>query len=101
MRSRGFRRLLGVRLASQLGDGMFQAALAGSLLFNPQQATSPLAVAGGFAVLLLPYSIVGPYVGVFLDRWSRRSVLYAANLIRAGLVLPTALLVWYGQESLP
>ena len=101
MSSRGFRRLLEVRLLSQFGDGMFQAALAGSLLFNPQQATDPLAVATGFAVLLLPYSIVGPYVGVFLDRWSRRTVIFLANLTRAALVLPAAALLWNGRESLP
>jgi MFS family permease len=101
MRSRGFRRLLEIRLISQLGDGMFQAALAGSLLFNPQQATDAFAVATGFAVLLLPYSVVGPYVGVVLDRWSRRSVIFTANLIRAVLVLPAALLIWRGQESFP
>jgi MFS family permease len=97
--NRGFRRLLAVRLISQLMDGLFQAALAGSLLFNPQKATSAQAVAMGFAVLLLPYSIVGPYVGVFLDRWSRRTVVYAANLIRAVLVLPATVLIWYGHES--
>jgi MFS family permease len=101
MRGRGFRRLLEARLASQLGDGAFQAALAGSLLFNPQQGTDALAVAGGFAVLLLPYSIIGPYVGVVLDRWSRRTVIFAANAIRAVLVLPAALLIWLGQESVP
>ncbi|MEN3304317.1 MAG: hypothetical protein V7603_519 [Micromonosporaceae bacterium] len=99
--SRGFRRLLGVRLLSQLVDGLFQAGLAGSLLFNPQKAASAEAVAMGFAVLLLPYSFVGPYVGVFLDRWSRRTVIYTANLIRAGLVIPSALLIWYGQQSVP
>lgn len=98
---RHFRRLVGVRLVSQFGDGLFQAALAGSLLFNPGQATSPTAIATGFAVLLLPYSLIGPYVGVFLDRWSRRSVLFTANLVRAALVLPAALLIWYGRESVP
>ncbi len=101
MGSRGFRRLLGVRLASQLGDGLFQAALAGSLLFNPEKNSDALSIAAGFTVLLLPYSVVGPYVGVFLDRWSRRSVIFGANLLRAGLVLPTALLIWYGQEGAP
>jgi hypothetical protein len=101
MRARGFRRLLGVRLVSQFADGLFQAALAGSLLFNPQQATGPVGVAAGFAVLLLPYSVVGPYVGVFLDRWSRRTVIYAANLIRAALVVPTVALIWFGRESAP
>jgi MFS family permease len=91
--------LLGVRLISQFGDGLFQAALAGGLLFNPEKATTAAAVAAGFAILLVPYSVIGPFVGVFLDRWSRRTVIYAANLVRAGLVLPMALLTWYGQES--
>lgn len=99
---RAFRRLLGVRTVSQFGDGLFQAALAGGLLFNPEKGSSALAVAIGFAVLLVPYSVVGPFVGVFLDRWSRRTVVYAANLIRAGLVLPMAALTWYGLDtSLP
>ncbi len=97
--SRPFRRLLGVRVISQFGDGLFQAALAGGLLFNPEKGTSALAVAIGFAILLVPYSVVGPFVGVFLDRWSRRTVIYGANLIRAALVLPMTLFTWNGQES--
>lgn len=97
--SHGFRRLLGVRLISQAVDGLFQASLAGSLLFNPERAASARAVAAGFAVLLLPYSLVGPYVGVFLDRWSRRTVIFKANLVRAVLVVPAALLTWYGRQS--
>jgi MFS family permease len=99
LKERGFRRLLGVRMASHVGDGWFQAGLAGSVLFNPEKATSPLAIAIGFAVLLLPYSLIGPYVGGFLDRWSRRSILYAANLLRALLVIPAALLIFNGDEG--
>ena len=92
--SRGdFRRLLGTRLLSQFGDGWFQAALAGTVLFNPQRAAEPLDVAAGFAILLLPYSVVGPFAGVWLDRWSRRQVLLRANLLRAGLVAAVAALV--------
>ncbi len=68
----GFRRLLAVRLSSQLGDGWFQAGLASSVFFNPEKAASPVAIAMAFAVLLVPYSTLGPFVGVFLDRWSRR-----------------------------
>ena len=41
-------------------------------------------VALAFAILLLPYSLIGPFVGVFLDRWRRRSVLVYANLVRSG-----------------
>jgi len=99
--SRPFRHLLGVRVISQFGDGLFQSALAGSLLFSPEKAPDGVRVATAFAVLLLPYSIVGPFVGDFLDRWSRRNVIYAANLIRAVLVVPMALLTWYAGEGLP
>ena len=96
---RGFRRLLGVRLLSQLGDGWFQAGLAGSVFFNPEKAASPLAIATAFAVLLLPYSTLGPFVGVFLDRWSRVRTLFVANALRAALVVPAAIFVWRGDEG--
>jgi MFS family permease len=95
----GFRRLLSVRLSSQIGDGWFQAGLASSVFFNPEKAASPVAIAMAFAVLLVPYSTLGPFVGVFLDRWSRRTTLFVANAARAFLVLPAALFVWNGDEG--
>ncbi|MGY1848096.1 MFS transporter [Blastococcus sp. SYSU DS1021] len=96
---RHFRRLLGTRLLSQFGDGVFQAALAGTVLFNPQRAADPVDIAAGFAVLLLPYSFVGPFAGVWLDRWSRRQVLLLANVLRAGLVAVVAALVVAGVQG--
>jgi MFS family permease len=99
MARREFRRLLAVRLTSQIGDGWLQAGLAGSVFFNPERAAGPVAIATAFAVLLLPYSVLGPFVGVFLDRWSRRHVLVVANTVRAVLVLPTAWMVWSGEEG--
>jgi MFS family permease len=96
----GFRRLLTVRLTSQYGDGLFQAALAGSVLFNPAQETNSVKIAVGFAVLLIPYSILGPYVGVFLDRWSRRDIIYLANLVRGALAVVAAALIAIGGLSL-
>ncbi|WP_433611977.1 MFS transporter [Dactylosporangium sp. CA-139114] len=99
LRQRGFRRLVAVRAVAQVGDGLFQGALAGSVLFNPQQRAGGMAIAAGFAILLLPYSLVGPYVGVFLDRWRRLSIVVVANLVRALLVLPIAAFVWTGEKS--
>lgn len=75
-----------LRLAGQFGDGMFQAALSGAILFDPARATDPVSIAAGFIVLLLPYSIVGPYAGALLDRWDRRVVLLLANLVRVILI---------------
>ncbi|TFV85791.1 MFS transporter [Blastococcus sp. CT_GayMR20] len=99
LRRGDFRRLLTTRLSSQFGDGVFQAALAGTVLFNPQRAAEPVDIAAGFAVLLLPYSLVGPFAGVWLDRWSRRQVLLRANVVRAGLVAVVAALVLFGVEG--
>jgi MFS family permease len=99
LRRADFRRLLGTRLFSQFGDGVFQAALAGTVLFNPQRAADPVDIAAGFAVLLLPYSLVGPFAGVWLDRWSRRQVLLRANVLRAGLVAVVAALILGGVEG--
>lgn len=96
-----FRRLLATRLSAQFGDGVLQATLAGTVLFNPQRATDPVAVAAAFAVLLLPYSLVGPFAGVWLDRWRRRQVLVHADLLRAALVGVLALLVAGGSTGLP
>jgi MFS family permease len=99
LRRGDFRRLLATRLLSQFGDGVFQAALAGTVLFNPQRAAEPVDIAAGFAVLLLPYSLVGPFAGVWLDRWSRRQVLLRANVVRAALVAVVAALVLGGVEG--
>jgi MFS family permease len=77
-----FWRLLELRLASQFADGLFQAGLAGALLFNPERASSPLAIAGAFAVLFLPFSLLGPFAGALMDRWDRRLVLVVANIGR-------------------
>ena len=85
-----FRRLLLVRLVGQGGDGLFQGALFGAAFFNPNRATSAREAAVAFTVLLLPYSLVGPFAGVLLDRWSRQRVLLLANALRAGVVLGLA-----------
>jgi hypothetical protein len=44
-------------------------------------------------VLLLPYSLVGPFAGVFLDRWSRQRVLVIANLWRSVFIAATAVVL--------
>jgi MFS family permease len=97
----GLRRLLASRLAAQWGDGLFQAGLAGAVLFNPERQADPAAIAAGFAVLLLPYSVVGPFAGALLDRWDRRRVLVVANLVRAVFVLLTAGAVAAGLAGAP
>ncbi|MFY1596008.1 MFS transporter [Micromonospora sp. WMMD737] len=69
------------------------------MLFNPDRQATPTAIALAAAVLVLPYSLVGPFAGVLLDRWSRRTVTMATNVIRAGVVLPIAAMIFLGSEG--
>lgn len=96
LRLRDFRRLLAVRLISQGADGVYQVALATYVVFSPEKQTSPGAIASAMAVLLLPYSLIGPFAGVLLDRWARRQVFLYGNLLRATLAAVTAVLILSG-----
>ncbi|QQM67375.1 MFS transporter [Actinomyces weissii] len=89
----GFRRLLTVRLAGQTGDGLVQAGLATLFFFHPQNMTTAAGVAGALVVLLLPFCLVGPFTGPFIDRWRRRQTLVGGNLLRAALAGLAALVL--------
>jgi MFS family permease len=93
LRLRDFRRLLALRLLSQGADGVYQVALATYVVFSPEKQTSAGAIASAMAVLLLPYSVVGPFAGVLLDRWRRRQVFLYGNLLRTVLASLTAVLM--------
>lgn len=96
---RDFRFLFAVRLVGQFGDGLLQAALTTFVLFSPERQPDAVRVAAAFAILLLPYSVLGPFVGVLLDRWRRRTVLVRANWLKAACTIPVIVLVASGSES--
>lgn len=99
LRLRDFRRLLAVRLISQGADGVYQVALATYVVFSPEKQASPGAIASAMAVLLLPYSLVGPFAGVLLDRWPRRQVFLYGSLLRTALASATAVLMLSGAPD--
>jgi len=96
---RNFRRLYATRLTSQLTDGVFQVALAGYVFFSPERQTTAGKAAAAFAMILLPYSALGPFAGVFIDRWQRRQILLWTPILRAVLVLFVAGLVTAGEDG--
>jgi MFS family permease len=97
----GFRRLFSTRLISQTGDGLFTAGLGGYVFFNATSFPNPTSGAAAFAVLYLPYSLIGPFAGVFIDRWSRRQILVWSALLRSVFVVITASLVASGKLGVP
>jgi len=83
LRSTDFRFLLGSRLVSQLADGVFQAYLIDRVVFLSTESGTAAAVAKAFALLVIPFSLIGPATGVVIDRWSRRRILALTPLVRA------------------
>jgi MFS family permease len=98
---RNFRRLFATRLVSQTGDGIITAGIGTYVFFNASTFPSPTAGAAAFTVLYLPYSLVGPFAGVFIDRWSRRQILVWSALLRATFVVATAAAMVANNRSVP
>src|SRR5215472_11793063 len=99
--SQGFRKLFATRLISQAGDGIFTAGLGTYVFFNANTFPDPTAAAISFAVLYLPYSLIGPFAGVFIDRWSRRQILVWSALTRALFVALAAVFIATGTLGPP
>ena len=96
---RKFSRLLRVRWTGQMTDGIFQSALASFVIFSPERQANALSAALAFAVVLLPYSIIGPFVGTILDRVSRQRAIAYSNLTRALTLTVVALLIFQGKTG--
>jgi MFS family permease len=97
---RKFSRLLRLRWTGQMTDGVFQSALASFVLFSPERQANALNAALAFAVVLLPYSLIGPFVGTILDRVSRQRAIMFANLTRATTLSIISLLIFQGKTGI-
>jgi hypothetical protein len=80
-------------------DGVFQSALASFVLFSPERQANALSAALAFAVVLLPYSVIGPFVGTILDRIARQRAIAYSNLARAITLVLVALLIFQGRTG--
>ena len=98
---RDFRRLFATRLVSQTGDGIVTAGVGTYVFFNATSFPSPAAGAAAFTVLYLPYSLVGPFAGVLIDRWSRRQILVWSALLRSSFVVLAAAGMAAGNRGVP
>lgn len=82
--NRNFRLLWFGQIVSQLGDWFNIVALY-ALLF--ELTGSATAVAGMMVMQLLPVALVGPVSGVIVDRFDRRRIMIAADVLRGSAVL--------------
>jgi MFS family permease len=102
--SRDFALLMAAQWCAQAGDGIVQAALAKLIVFGNQKgfdvegARTPDELLRIVLYVFVPYTILSPFLGVVIDRWDRRRLLFLANGIRAVVVL---LVAFAGTDRVP
>lgn len=82
-----FRRLFACRITSQVSDGLFQSALVASVVFSPENADTAAGFFRATLIVILPFTILGPFAGVFIDRWPRRRILELSPPLKSILAL--------------
>lgn len=81
------RTLVTGQILGQGGDGFAQIAFAQVVLFEAGRGATPWEITKLLTVTLLPFSLVGPFAGVVIDRWDRRRTMVTVSLFRVVLVL--------------
>jgi len=95
-RNRSFRRLWGGQVISELGNWFnFIAALG---LVRLVSHAAPEVTTIVLITRLVPFTLFAPLAGAFVDRWSRRTVMIATDLLR--VVVALGFLLVHGPEDL-
>lgn len=98
LRDRDYRRYLAARSLSGFGDLVTYVALPVLVYRLTDSATLTATVAGLEAV---PYIVFGLLAGALADRWNRKTVMLAADLVDAGLLASIPIAHWLGVLTVP
>ncbi|CAB4914440.1 unannotated protein [freshwater metagenome] len=84
-----FRKLWNSMLFSSLGDwlGLLATTALAQQLSGNSYAKANFAIAGVFIARLLPSVFLGPIAGVIADRFDRRKLMVACDILRTGLYI--------------
>ncbi|MFN0277323.1 MAG: MFS transporter [Pyrinomonadaceae bacterium] len=83
--NRNFRNLLAGQFISELGNWF--NFIAGLGLVRVVSEASPMAAGILFVCRILPFALFSPIAGTFVDRFSRRTVMIASDLVRVAIAL--------------
>ncbi|HEY8410308.1 MAG TPA: MFS transporter [Pyrinomonadaceae bacterium] len=84
-RNRSFRRLWIGQVISELGNWFNFIAVLGLVRFVSHAA--PEATTIVLIIRLAPFTLLAPFAGAFVDRWSRRTVMIVTDLLRVAVAL--------------
>ncbi len=103
LKNPNFLALWGGQVFCQLADKVYLVLMIG--LINSQFQSSNQSISGWVSALMMAFTIpavlFGSIAGVFVDRWSKKTVLVATNVWRGILVLAIPMLLWLTHDWQP
>jgi MFS family permease len=103
LRNPNFLALWGGQVFCQLADKVYLVLMIG--LIDSQFQSAGQTISGWVSALMIAFTIpavlFGSLAGVFVDRWSKKTVLVATNILRGILVLTIPLLLWFTHNWQP
>jgi MFS family permease len=79
------RRLWIAQMVSVFGDFLALFAVLSHVSFHLH--ATPAQVTGISIAFMLPFALIGPLAGVFVDRWNVKKTMIVSDLLRAGIVV--------------
>ncbi len=103
LKNANFIALWGGQIFCQLADKVYLVLMIALIhtQFQPSKSTISAWVSALMIAFTIPAVLFGSVAGVFVDRWSKKTVLVATNICRGMLVLIIPLLLWLTQDLLP
>ncbi len=100
LRNRNFLSLWSGQVFSQLADKVYLVLMIA--LISSRFQMGDQSISGWVSAIMMAFTIpavlFGSIAGVFVDRWSKKTVLVATNLLRGILVLGIPFLLWLTQD---
>ena len=87
--NRDYAILMSVQFLTQAGQGMIQGAIGKSIAFGGQEGFDVQNVPSAdyllqvILLLYIPYTLISPFIGVVIDRFERRRVVWWSNVVTA------------------
>lgn len=103
LRNRNFLTLWSGQVFSQLADKVYLVLMIALIVSRFQEAGQTISgwVSSIMIAFTIPAVLFGSIAGVFVDRWFKKPVLVATNLLRGALVLVLPPLLWISQGWSP
>ncbi|BAU66334.1 hypothetical protein STA3757_37380 [Stanieria sp. NIES-3757] len=101
LKNKRFLTLWSGQIFSQLADKIYLVLMIAIISSQFQEPNQPIGrwVSPIMVAFTIPAVLFGSLAGVYVDRWSKKAVLVASNLLRGILVLFLPPLLWLAQEQ--